>query len=755
MIKNAKVNKVGKMAEMPFFSGKKKLVFTVILALIPVFMILVLEISLRISGYGSNLDLFLKSKDYLGYFELNQDVTKRFFTQNKGTSPSNDLFLIQKPGNCYRIFVMGCSTTRGFPYTMGTSFSRILNYRLQDAFPDKKIEVVNTSMAAVNSYTQLDFIDEILDMKPDAILIYTGHNEYYGALGVASVENGGNVRLIKRLHLALIQFRTYQVVQKVVGAIAGHFVTDTSSPTATLMERIVKDKSIAYQSESYKAGIEQFRVNMDNVVHKIKDKKVPLIFSEAVSNISGNPPFNSAKAEGYPIASETYEKARKFESDGSYDEARKLYYLAKDLDGIRFRAPEDINAVIRSIGKKYAIPVLDMKAVFESASPNGIIGNSLMTEHLHPNIDGYFLMADAFFKEMQRDRFISGTWDNSKIKPSAYYRSNWGFTTLDSLKADLNIKALKSGWPFKPDSVENKFIFTYKPVSMVDSIAHMCVLYDNVSIGDKHRDLAKIYLSRGDKRNAFKEYYALIKFTPYNTYLYYEALKLLNEMGDYPRALDIMLSMPNYDTIYSVNEQIGKIYQHLGEHKKALQSFGRARQLIAKNDNLEALLIAEYNSCEALNDQLMAAKVLKEIRQINPGFELGDAKKKEVVVYLDNEVRDLIQNALKEAKLQNYNGAISLLEKSLRIKETAFALQLMGSIYIQMKDNRALSILERAHVIDPNDLKTINNLFVSYLQNKNFGMASKMLDEYKVLSPDQERVKMLTNSLNEEMSQNK
>ena len=730
-------------------SGKKRIAFFLILALIPVILILLLEVSLRLTGYGSNVDLFVKSKEYAGYYEVNQDVTKRFFTQFKGTSPSNDLFLVDKPDNCYRVFVMGCSTTRGFPYTMGTAFSRILNYRLQDAFPDKKIEVVNTAMAAVNSYTQLDFTDEILAMKPDAILIYTGHNEYYGALGVASVEKGGNTNWIKRLHLTLIKYRTYQMVQKLIGRITSLFIPDTSKPTATLMERIVSDKAIPYQSESYKAGIEQFRLNMDAVVKKIRNKNVPLIFSEVVSNLSGNQPFNSAKVEGFPTAVEAFEKAGKLEREGNLEEARKLYYLAKDLDGVRFRAPEQINAAIREIGKKYAVPVLDMKAVFEKASPNGIIGNSLMTEHLHPNIDGYFLMADAFFNEMQRNQFIAKQWNVSIIKPSEYYRMNWGFTALDSLKADLNIKALKSGWPFQPENVTNNFIYTYKPTSMVDSIAHLCVMYDNVSIGDKHRDLAKIYIDKGEKRKAFNEYHALIKYSPYNSYLYYEALKLLMDLNDYQTALKIMLDLPNRDTIYFANLQIGKLYQHLNEHEKAIQSFAKAKTLIAKNDNLEALLIAEYNSCEALNDSKRAALVLQQIVQVNIGFKQSDTHKKEVVVYLDKQIRDVIQEAMKQIKQQKYSEALALLDKSLKIKESAFALQLMGNIYIQLNDKRALLVLERAHALEPKEPKTINNLFVIYLRDKNYQMATKMLEEYKLLSTDLERIMALTNSLNE------
>jgi len=41
-------------------------------------------------------------------------------------------------------------------------------------------------MAAVTSYVLLDFADEIIAQRPDAIVIYTGHNEYLGIGGVGS-----------------------------------------------------------------------------------------------------------------------------------------------------------------------------------------------------------------------------------------------------------------------------------------------------------------------------------------------------------------------------------------------------------------------------------------------------------------------------------------------------------------------------------------------------------------------------------------
>ena len=198
----------------------KKMLLNIILYSLPVVLFILLEIALRVFGFGEDLRLFKQSHSNKGYFEINQKVAKRFFTKLEISKPPKGLFLIHKPDSCYRIFVMGESAAMGFPYEIGNSFSRILNGRLQDVFPHKHIEIINTAMTAVNSYTLLDFTDEILRQKPDAIIIYTGHNEYYGALGVGSVENGGNIRWLKIIAFKAYSFSCISIVQNFVTAIS-------------------------------------------------------------------------------------------------------------------------------------------------------------------------------------------------------------------------------------------------------------------------------------------------------------------------------------------------------------------------------------------------------------------------------------------------------------------------------------------------------------------------------------------------------
>ena len=118
-----------------------------------------------------------------------------------------DYFKAEPDSNTFRIVVQGGSSAAGYPLYYGGSFSRMLEQRLLQSFPGKPIEVINTAMAAVNSYTLLDLADEIIEQRPDLVLIYAGHNEYYGSLGVGSAESLGRFPGMVNLYLELQHLR--------------------------------------------------------------------------------------------------------------------------------------------------------------------------------------------------------------------------------------------------------------------------------------------------------------------------------------------------------------------------------------------------------------------------------------------------------------------------------------------------------------------------------------------------------------------
>ena len=186
----------------------------------------------------------------------------------------------------------------GFPFYKNGSFPRILKHRLSKTFPDKNIEVINTGMTAVNSYTLWDLTDKIIEQEPDLVIIYAGHNEYYGALGAGSSVFMGNHPFLVRTYLKLKHLRVFQLLENAYSEIIksnakeGYQVGET-----TLMEVMAREQQIPYKSEVYQAGIDQFRSNFQKIISKYQAHDVPVILSTLVSNEKDIAPFISADLE--------------------------------------------------------------------------------------------------------------------------------------------------------------------------------------------------------------------------------------------------------------------------------------------------------------------------------------------------------------------------------------------------------------------------------------------------------------------------
>lgn len=496
--------------------------FRAIALLLPILFFVLLEGGLRLFNYGENLDLFIPApagfadKDYL---MVNPNVAKRYFTKGTYTPlPPYEFFIKHKPANGYRIFVMGGSTTAAWPYPNNVLFSRILSQRLADAFPDKYIEVVNVAIAAVNSYTLLDFMDEILAQQPDAILIYVGHNEFYGALGVASTESLGKFRPLVMLYLSLQKLKTVELLETGLAKAQrwyGHKMHGkaTVDAYATLMGRMIGKTDIPYRGPDYQYAEWQFQTNLEQIFGKAKMAGVPVVISEVVSNLRDQPPFVSQGSKSGASAESVYRKAQKLEAEGKYDQARTAYYRAKDLDALRFRAPEDFNRVIHQVADEFKAPVVPMKSYFEAASPHGLIGANLMLEHLHPRVEGQFIMSEAFFDTLHRQGMIARQWNDASLKPASYYREYWPITEFDRTVGRLRILHLTDHWPFHPPDKPGHAFENFQPRDKVKEIAYRTEK-NEMNFVQGHLAAAAYYASQGQAALSQREYQAMAASAP-------------------------------------------------------------------------------------------------------------------------------------------------------------------------------------------------------------------------------------------------
>ena len=70
---------------------------------------------------------------------------------------------------------------------MTANIPGIVRKQLRHLAPDREIEVVNFGASAINSNVIADLAPEMVAYAPDVVLVYMGHNEFYGPDGVGAI----------------------------------------------------------------------------------------------------------------------------------------------------------------------------------------------------------------------------------------------------------------------------------------------------------------------------------------------------------------------------------------------------------------------------------------------------------------------------------------------------------------------------------------------------------------------------------------
>jgi lysophospholipase L1-like esterase len=679
------------------------------------------------------------NKSYSAYKSVNPLIGKKYFKKLEATGGTNDIFLKKKPENGFRIFVLGSSTVVGFPYSYNLMFSRILHMRLQDAYPDKHIEVVNTAITAINSFSLLDYMNEIVKYEPDALLIYAGHNEFYGAFGIASHETLSRNRSILNIHFKLLHLRIYQLMRNSIYGIINLFSKspDPADERGTLMKRMVADKEIVYKSEKYTFGIRQYDINMSQIFKIARKHNIPVFISDLVSNIRDLKPFGSIKTDSIPGASDVFNEAKQNENEGDFQKAKKMYYRAKDLDCVRFRASEEINDIIRTLAKEYSSYLVPMQSYFEQSSPNGLIGNNLLTEHVHPNIDGYFLMSSAFYDKIVQSKIIGEQPNLYKSETSEYNKRNWGYTELDSLIGLHKINHLKSGWPFRSENEANNYRRTYKPFSALDSLAFSIILHQDITAEKIHKDLADKYMAMKDYFNCYREYHALICINPYSSEYYLQAASCLLYLNDLYSAMQYYRKSIEFKPTYLAWFMLGEIGMIKQNYKMAVEGYENALKLSddasKKNTILTRVYIAYYYN--GMQDK--SKEIISELKKDNPMVNTSiPTLAYDYLNYIPFFVKNEIETAKRLLSEGKNDSALVVLQNSLQIRDTPLANMYIGDILYSKKDKNLLYYYLKAYPDFDTYPVFLDKLCIAYLVNKNTTDANLIIQKLRELAPD-------------------
>jgi len=438
--------------------------FPLIAFLIPIALLALVEVGLRLFGVAAPPPLFIE-KDVHGrtFLQLNSQIAARFFHIGPGgvVRPANFQVLpAEKPAGVRRILCLGESTTAGFPFPAHGAFPALLEQILSERQPDQEWEVTNLGVTALSASSVASFIDEALDVEPDALVLYLGHNEFYGVGGVVSGGARGSAALDP-----LYRLRLFRLLERTMPVVA-------SDPEEDSRERA----SVPPDSKLRERAVSNYRKQMETILEAAAKRGVRVVLCEVVANERDLYPLGSPDAAdreeaiwraGWTSGRTTPEEAarRLPELDAvvgrdSFDAGWRYlrgcvreamgdrgavddFIAARNLDAIPFRAPDSINEEIRRLAERHGCTLVPTEEIFRQALGGGAIGHESCIEHLHPTFLGNARIASA-----AADALLGRPISPVTPALAGRWLREAALTPVDLAFADARIDKLLGMWPY-------------------------------------------------------------------------------------------------------------------------------------------------------------------------------------------------------------------------------------------------------------------------------------------------------------------
>ena len=611
---------------IPGISARRLWLFRVITAIAaPILLMVLLEVVLRVTGYGFPPSAFVKCtiKGRTVYCSNNK-FGWRFFPPEISRWFHPLVVPADKPDNTYRIFILGESAAQGAP-DPSYGFGRQLSVMLRRQYPSVNFEVYNAAMVAINSHTIVPIAKDCARLKPDLFVVYMGNNEVVGPYGAGTIFSSlsKNLSLI-RFNIAMKATRVGQLMSRLA------YVTsraDTRPKTWGGLEMFL-GKQIRHDDEQMQYVYSHFRRNLDTIIRIAQKSGAKTIVSTVSVNLKDCPPLasmhhpvlderqkqtfdsfyqaglNLEKVKDFKVAIDNYLAAA--EIDGTFaelqfrlgrcqwnveefDKAKESYVRAMELDTLRFRADTTINRIIREVGENKVgqdVFLVDAAAAFTGQSPHNCPGFELFFDHVHPVFSGDFLLAKTIFGRIEQilpDELKAQKAADGAVPGEDECARQLSFTVFDRIRlTQINLELIKKP-PFINQAYHDEAIdfWGQKFQRLVSSInastfKQATEQYEQaikLNPADRYLRLNYFKLLQSDKRYvraAAQQCRLIIEQYPFDFYTLAALADMETQMGQLDAALEHAVQAVKYMPTYSITNHIaGMVYQKLGQYKRA------------------------------------------------------------------------------------------------------------------------------------------------------------------------------------------
>lgn len=359
-------------------------------------------------------------------------------------------FQRNKPGNGFRFFVLGGSSSYGFPWGADTAFANVLGDALRATWPDRTVEAVNAAAMSYGSLRMRILTQELLDHSPDLLIVYEGHNEFVEMR--LSRDLAGRGEGLGLLQTLLHRSRVFSMLtRRAERARAGAPEDAAARPAAELVGLDVTRDQPSGNGPAEKERVRAlFEENVRGILDAAASRGVPVLLCTVPANMrdwapneslfdSGVSEDNQARAralvaEGQGLlargdaasaaasltraltiapghAEIRFRLARAEEGLGRWEEARADYLAARDLDGQPSRVLGIINDTTRRLAAERRALSVDVERLFEQESPHGLVGFNLLEDYVHPTRKGHRLIALELWRTLNKSGLLGSPKD--------------------------------------------------------------------------------------------------------------------------------------------------------------------------------------------------------------------------------------------------------------------------------------------------------------------------------------------------------
>ncbi len=576
--------------------SRRRWVFRLGAILLPFLLLVVLELALRLAGYGCSTSFFGKAVvNGRECLVENPGFSRLFFPARLARVPPPFTLEAHKSPGTIRIFIFGESAAAGDPRPQ-LGAGRYLKALLQERFPETRFEIVNTAITAINSHAVWPIARECAAREGDFWIVYMGNNEMVGPFGAATVFGRQGAPLwFVRLNLVIQKLRLGQLLKNWSGSarLGGAELSDWGG-----MEMFLRN-TISPSDNRKETVYRNFRRNLEDILRAGTGCGAKVVLSTVAVNLRDCPPFGSAD-DPSQSADAHFETATRLLAETNFASAKHEFELARDYDTLCFRADSRLNGIIAETGARLAqrgVVVCDAAGVLAASSPAQVPGQEYFYEHVHPTCEGNYRLALAWAGELAKLMPLGARQkENPAWADQARCEAVVGITDWNRVPVLQEvIERLRQPPLSTQPNNSNRVAILQNQVNSLRArmspaeVSAARALYEaalRTSADDYmvHGNFAQFLEATGDIKEALAQRRLVAALAPQDYFSHLKLAMVLREQQELPGAeaalREAVRLKPDQD---EVRLQLGAVYAMQKKFELALAEFDQARRLLPRD----------------------------------------------------------------------------------------------------------------------------------------------------------------------------